>query len=297
MKGRVVRVSGLQHLVEVAGEAWQCELRGRLKEGIRRTTSPVIAGDWVEVSPRGSRTGVIEAIQPRYSQFSRAASGSRPYEQIVAANLDQLVVVVAIRQPAMRTGFIDRAVVMGLKGKMQPVVCINKVDLDPQGMGRAIGQVYRELGYTVLFTSAHTGEGIPDFREALRDRVSGMVGQSGVGKSSLLNLLDPGFSIKTQQLMKQHDRGRHTTAAVHLYKLEDGGYVADTPGIKELRLWGVKREELVHYFVEMNPLIERCQFRNCIHLHEPGCAIREGVENGQVAPFRYAGYQRIIESL
>ena len=124
-----------------------------------------------------------------------------------------------------------------------------------------------------------------------------MVGQSGVGKSSLLNHLDPGLSIKTQQLMKQHDRGKHTTAAVQLYKLVEGGYIADTPGIKDLRLWGVGREELVHYFVEMSPLTQYCQFRDCIHLHEPGCAIREGVETGKISTFRYTGYQRIMESL
>ncbi len=297
MKGRVVRVSGLQYLVEISGESWQCKLRGRLKEGVRRTTSPVIVGDWVEVSPLGTRTGVIESIQPRYSQFSRAASGSRPYEQIVAVNLDQLIVVVAVHQPKLRLGFIDRVVVMGLKGGMQPVVCINKVDLDTEGKGQEIGQVYRDLGYTVLFTSACTGEGVTAFQKVLKDRVSGMIGQSGVGKSSLLNHLDPGLSIKTQQLMKQHDRGKHTTAAVQLYKLAEGGYVADTPGIKELNLWEVDREELVHYFVEMSPLVPFCQFRDCIHLHEPGCAIREGVKAGRIAPTRYAGYQHIMESL
>lgn len=297
MKGRIVRVSGVQYLVEIAGEPWQCELRGRLKGGIRRTTSPVIAGDWVEVSPLGPRNGIIEAIQPRYSHFSRATSGSRPYEQIIAVNLDQLVVVAAVCQPVLRTGFIDRAVVMGLKGGMQPVICINKVDLDPEGKGRAIGQVYRDLGYTVLFTSARTGEGIPAFGKTLRDCFSGMVGQSGVGKSSLLNHLEPGLSIKTQELMKRHDRGKHTTSAVQLYRLAEGGYIADTPGIKELHLWGVSREELVHYFVEMSPLTPYCQFRNCIHVHEPGCAIRKGVESGRIADFRYAGYQRILESL
>jgi len=297
MQGRVLRVSGLQHQVEVGEEQWQCDLRGRLKAGRRGANSPVIVGDWVEVEATGCRTGVIEKVYPRCSQFSRGASGSRPYEQIVAVNMDQLIVVVAAREPTPRIGFIDRAVVMALKGDMEPALCINKMDLDPDGQIRPVAQVYQDLGYVVCFTSALTGEGIEDFRVLLRGNTSAIVGQSGVGKSSLLNRIEPELSIKTRELMKQHDRGRHTTAAVQLYKLREGGYVADTPGIKELRLWGVDRTNLVDYFAEVGSLMEGCQFRNCTHLHEPGCAVRQAVEQGRVAAVRYDGYRRIMGSL
>ena len=297
MRGRVVRIAGLQCLVEVDGHWRQCELRGRFKEGLRKTTSPVVVGDWVEIAPTGPQSGIIEAILPRASQFSRKASGSHRYEQVIAVNLDQLVVVAAIRQPALSPGFIDRAVIMGLKGGIKPLICLNKVDLDPDGKRFAIGQVYQNLGYPVYYTSVYTGEGIHDFRQALGNQTSGIVGQSGVGKSSLLNCIDPTLSIRTQQLMKQHDRGRHTTSNVWLYPLSGGGYVADTPGIKELQLWGVERNELVHYFTEMTPLVGECRFRNCVHLHEPGCAVRNAVEAGEIAAIRYEGYRRIMDSL
>ncbi|MEW6754895.1 MAG: ribosome small subunit-dependent GTPase A [Candidatus Latescibacterota bacterium] len=297
MRGRVLRVSGLQHLVEVDGRPWQCEIRGRLKEGARRTTSPVIVGDWVEVEPTGAATGVIAQVHPRLSRFSRGASGLRPYEQVIAVNLDQLVVVAAIRQPALRPGFIDRAVVMALRGGLVPVVCINKVDLDETGEAECVAAAYGRLGYQAIITSARTGQGVDLLRQHLERQVSAVVGQSGVGKSSLLNQVEPGLSIKTQSLMRQHDRGRHTTAAVHLYRLRAGGYVADTPGIKELRLWGVAPCELVTHFAEMAPLADHCAFRNCSHVHEPGCAVRAAVGRGDVSALRYQGYCRIMESL
>jgi ribosome biogenesis GTPase len=257
----------------------------------------VIVGDWVAVEPTGPLSGVIETICPRRSRFSREASGSRPYEQIIAVNLDQLVVVVSIREPSLRVGFIDRAVVMALRGKMQPVVCINKIDLGLEDEYFAIGKMYRDLGYGVYFTSARTGDGVEAFKAGLKGRVSAVVGQSGVGKSSLLNRIEPGLSIKTQKLMKQHDRGRHTTAAVQLYRLREGGYVADTPGIKELRLWGVNRLKLIEFFAEMGPLASGCRFRNCTHLREPGCSVREAVELGEISPLRYEGYSRIMATL
>ena len=298
MKGRVVRVSGLQCVVEMGDEQWQCDLRGRLKAGVRESTSPVITGDWVEVEPTAPATGIVGKVYPRYSKFSRLASGSRPYEQIMAVNLDQLIVVVATRNPSLRIGFIDRAVVMALSGNIQPVICINKIDLDPGGSIRPTAQVYQDLGYQVCSTSAKTGEGMESLEELLKDRVSAFIGHSAVGKSSLLNKIDPDLSIKTDRLMMKHDRGRHTTAAAQLYRLKkDGGYVTDTPGIKELQLWQIDRTNLVDYFTEMAPLVGDCQFRDCIHVHEPGCAVRQAVEQGEIAPIRYDGYKRIIEHM
>jgi ribosome biogenesis GTPase / thiamine phosphate phosphatase len=297
MKGRVIRVSGQQYLVETEPDLWLCDLRGRLKGGVKETQSPVFVGDWVEIEPTGSGTGVIDDIYPRYSKFSRGASGYRLLEQIVAVNLDQLAIVVAICKPRVRTGFIDRAVVMAHHGRLVPIVCVNKIDLDQDGQRFTIGQIYQKLGYQVCYTSALSGEGIESFNTLLKGRVSAVIGPSGVGKSSLLNRISPGLAIKTQELMKQHDRGRHTTAAVRLYRLSGGGYVADTPGIKDLVLWGVDRQRLAGYFTEMKPLIASCQFRNCTHLHEPRCAVQDAVEQGRIAAVRYEGYRRIMESL
>jgi ribosome biogenesis GTPase len=297
MLGRVVRVSGQQHLVEVGGEEWLCEVRGRLKGSRREAQSIVVVGDWVELAPTGPGSGVVERVLPRRSQFARAASGFRPFQQIVAANLDQLVVVVAVRQPEPRLGFIDRALVMAQRGSLVPVVCLNKIDLDEDGQAGAIAKVYADLGYQICLTSARTGAGVEAMREALTGKDSVIVGHSGVGKSSLLNRLEPGLSIRTDGLMRLHERGRHTTAAVRLYPLAGGGNAVDTPGIKELRLWSVAPEELVGYFAEMRELVDGCRFRDCTHLHEPGCAVLEAVAAGRIARVRHEGYARIRQSL
>jgi ribosome biogenesis GTPase len=296
-RGRVVRVSGMQCLVDIDGEEWQCDVRGRLKEGPRQATSPVAVGDWVEVTSLNAPNGIVESVGPRRAKFSRAASGSRPFEQIIASNLDLLVIVVALAQPVLRPGFIDRAIVMALKGHIEPVVCINKVDLDSEEKAHRIGDVYRQLGYTVIYTSAKTGKGIERLEALLNGRVSALVGHSGVGKSSLLNAVDPSFSIKTQEMMRKHDRGRHTTTAVQLYRLDNDSYVVDCPGIKTLQLWQVDTTSLAEFFVEMVPLIGDCQFRDCTHLQEPGCAIRYNVEKGSIDTLRYQGYERIMASL
>jgi ribosome biogenesis GTPase len=297
MQGRIIRVSGLQCLVEVERSHWQCEIRGRLKAGCRKTSSPVVAGDWVDVLPTAERTGVIEAVHPRSSKFSRGASGGRPIEQILFVNMEQLVVVVAARQPRPQRGFIDRAIVMAIKGNLQPVVCVNKVDLVSEEAVGTLTAPYEALGYPIYRTSAVQGNGMDEFKEALINRSTAVVGQSGVGKSTLLNGVEPGLGLKTKEIMERHDRGRHTTTVVHLFKLQEGGYVADTPGVKELRLWGIKPAELETYYPELEPLRGQCQFGDCSHLHEPGCAVRAAVADGCIASARYEGYRRIFESL
>ena len=205
--------------------------------------------------------------------------------------------VVAARQPALSTGFIDRTVIMALSGDIEPIICINKIDLDPEGRYLEVSRIYADLGYEVLCTSAKTGEGMALLRRRFRDRVSAMVGPSGAGKSSLLNHLQPGLSLATRSLMQGDDRGRHTTTAVQLHRLEMGGFVADTPGIKQLKPWGITAGNLIEHFVEMAPLTAGCRFRDCTHVHEPGCAVREAVEAGTVHPMRYEGYRRMEEGL
>ena len=203
MLGRVIRISGLKCLVEVDGEHMQCEIRGRLKAGVRKTNSPVVTGDWVEILRGDGDGGIIEAVCPRTSKFSRGASGSRPIEQILIANLDQLVVVVAARQPQPQLGFIDRAIIMAVKGNVQPVVCINKVDLVADHAVELLAAPYLALGYPIYYSSAVRGDGMEAFKGALTNRVSAIVGQSGVGKSTLLNYAEPGLGIKTKEIMER----------------------------------------------------------------------------------------------
>ncbi len=298
MRGRVLRVSGQNCLVEVEGRRELCRMRGRLKEGARTSNSPVIAGDWVELARETNAPGlVIERVGERTSHFTRASAGAKPFEQIVAVNIQQLVVVVSAKQPALRPGFIDRAIVSALRGNLRPLIVVNKIDLDRSGTVRSQLAYYTELHYPVLFTSASSGEGLDAFSEVLLQRESAIVGQSGVGKSSLLNCVEPDLGLRTREIMAQHDRGRHTTTAVQLYPLSLGGYVADTPGIKELHLCGVERGELAGFFAEFKPLIEACRFRNCSHLSEPDCAVRDALASGTLSKLRYASYARIMESL
>ena len=297
MRGRVIRISGLQCLVEIDQSNWLCEIRGRLKSGHRKANSPVIVGDWVDIFPTADQSGVIEVVHPRTSKFSRGASGARPFEQILSVNMDQLVVVVSALEPSPRTGFIDRAILMAVKGNLQPIICINKIDLISIDEASLLMAPYVALGYPVFLTNALGGEGMHDFKGALLGRTSIIVGQSGVGKSSLLNFIEPGLGLKTREIMTRHDRGRHTTTAVHLFKLKQGGYVADTPGIKELQLWGITAAELDAYYPEFEPMLSQCKFADCSHLHEPHCGVREAVEGQQIAQARYDGYRRIFEGL
>jgi len=285
------------HLVRAGDELYHCEVRGRLKEGARRTTSPIYVGDWVQIHLTGHQAGVIESVEPRQSRFSRRASGSRPREQVIAVNVEFLLIVVAMHRPEPRAGFIDRAVVMAAKGAVVPVVCLNKIDLARESDVSELAAVYENLGYKVLRTSAVSGHGTDALGELLCGGTCGVVGQSGVGKSTLLNCIDPSLNIRTQELMRRHDRGRHTTTSAQLYELACGGWVVDTPGIKNLRLWDVARTELASYFVEMRPFLGRCRFRDCCHLGEPGCAVRRAVDAGQISARRYAGYVRIMDSL
>lgn len=291
---RVLRVSGLEVLVvDEAGDRLLCQLRGRLKAGPRLAASPVVAGDQVDVRVTEAGRGVIEGVRPRRSWLSRTASGSRRVQQVLVANLDRFLIVVSARQPALRPGFIDRALVMALSGGVEPVICINKIDLDVDRERAPVAGLYVGLGYRVLETSALTGEGMGPLVDLLRGGLAALVGPSGAGKSSILNAVEPGLALKTQVLMRHHDRGRHTTSSICLHPLTGGGLVADTPGIKQLQPWAVAAEELVAYFPEMEALAESCQYRDCSHLREPGCAVRAAVEDGRIASSRYEGFCRI----
>ena len=297
MRGLVLRVSGLQSIVESNGQYWQCEIRGRLKSGRRQTSAPLATGDWVEFKKTTDSTGIVESRLPRNSKISRMSSGERPYEQVIAANIDQFAIVVAVKHPTVSPGFIDRALVTAMVGQVEPIICLNKIDLLTGSQSCDIEEIYGSLGFRILKTSCETGEGLEVLEAILADRMSALVGQSGVGKSTLLNKILPGIDLPTSGLMKKHDRGRHTTTSVHLHSLPKGGYVADTPGIKGLQLWGVLRHELVKYFTEMAPYVEHCQFRDCSHIHEPSCAIRSAVKSGSISSLRYEGFQRIATSL
>ena len=292
-----MRVSGQNCLVKLGGDSVVCKIRGRLKEGRRESNSPVIAGDWVKIEKDGTREYVINKVEDRHSHFTRASSGSRPYEQIIAVNIEQLVIISSSRQPSFKSGFIDRAIVTALWGDLLPIIVVNKTDLGVSDEVLRAVAVYEQLNYQIIQTSVVNDQGISEFKALLEHSESAIVGHSGVGKSTLLNAVDPQLSLRTQEIMRQHDRGRHTTTAVQLYPLKKGGYVADTPGIKELDLCGVRRNEVAGYFADLRPHLNQCRFRNCSHLNEPGCRVRAAVREGLVSEGRYKSYASIMESL
>lgn len=288
--------------VETERGVFVCRLRGRLKKE-RRRTDIAATGDRVRISILPDGTGMIEAVEPRARALSRLAPSAagrsgqreadRDTEQVIVANPDQAVFVFAIAEPAPHLRMLDRFIVITEAHRIPVIVCVNKIDLVPEGQAREVFGLYERIGYTVIYASAQRGTGVSELRDRLAGRISVLTGPSGVGKSSLLNTLQPGLGLAAREVSWATTKGRHTTVAPELLKLDVGGYVADTPGIRTLGLWDIEPEELDHYFMEFRPFLLFCEFRDCTHTHEPGCAVRAAVEQGKIAPGRYLSYQRL----
>lgn len=285
--------------VHTATGDFVCQLRGRLKQA-RQQTDLATIGDQVEISTQAEGQGMVEAIHPRRSALvRRAPSGSKRIKegggkaQVIVANPDQAVFVFACADPAPHLRMLDRFLVLAEAENLPAVIIANKSDLLAPEAARALFSLYPLLGYPVIFTSARAGEGIPELRETLQGKISVFAGPSGVGKSSLLNQVQPELGLRTSAVSQNTAKGRHTTVYPELFALDNGGYVADTPGMRALGLWDIEPEELDGYFVEMRGLVSRCEFGDCTHLREPGCAVRRAVETGQIASSRYDSYCRL----
>ena len=300
IQGRVIRARTSFYDVQDGDTLLRCQLRGRVKRALRSAegrqiyADPVAVGDEVCVMPRDNEEGVIEEILPRRTKFSRRYPGKRdPIEQIVVANADQVVTVLSTRQPDLNLRFLDRFLILAEVGEMETVVCLNKIDLIDSAEQRRLRTVlsaYERLGYPVLFTSINHSQSIVRLRELLRGKFSVIVGASGVGKSSLLNAVQPGLGLRVSEVGPKTGKGRHTTTLVELFGLEVGGEVADTPGIREVGLWGVDKENLDLYFPEMESYLGKCKYADCVHLSEPGCAVTDAVNTGKISEVRYVSY-------
>lgn len=274
------------------------QLAGRLKQEWQQS-SIVAVGDRVTVVENEDGTGKIDSIAERKTVLSRtrpSPTGRRQavdQEQVLVANLDQVIFVLAAKNPALNLRKLDRFLVIAEMNNVQAIICLNKIDLDKKGKARQSLQIYEEIGYPVVWTSTVDNVGIDELRDYLTDKITVFSGSSGVGKSSLLNAVEPGLGLKVSNVSKATGKGMHTTRYAELFPLENGGYVADTPGIRGLALFDIEYTELDAYFKEMAPLVPLCQFSDCSHKHEPGCAIIEAVENGRISPQRYDSYLRL----
>jgi len=301
LEGRVIKTISGFHTVAVDGrEPVVAQIAGRLKQEWQ-STSLVAAGDWVTIALNADGSGTVEAVAPRKSVLSRSrpAPANRKtaadQEQVLVANLDQVIFVFAVTNPSSNLRKLDRFLVVAEMNNLPAVICLNKIDLDKKGKVAAQFQMYADIGYPVLHTSIKTGEGIAALKELLHDKISVLAGSSGVGKSSLLNAVQPGLGLKVNQVSKATGKGLHTTRFAELFPLDEGGYVADTPGIRGLALFDLEPSELDAYFREIGPLVDQCQFSDCSHRHEPGCAVKAALQDGRIHPDRYESYLRLRE--
>lgn len=291
-KGLIIRAQSGFFDVKTDAGMITAKLRGRLKKE-RMETDAAALGDRVTVRRIEDNKGIIESIEPRERVLSRRAPGRPDIEQVIVANPDQAVFVFACADPDPNFRFLDRFLVGAERENIPAIICANKIDLVVMRSAKAEFQLYDRLGYPVLYTSALTGKGVGKLRKVLRDKISVFAGPSGAGKSSLLNAIQPGLGLRTYEVSHSTGRGRHTTVVPELLELKDGGFVADTPGLKAFGLWDIESEELDAYFPEMRDLVADCEFSDCMHDHEPGCAIISAVEEGNIAPERYDSYLRM----
>lgn len=289
-RGLIIRSQSGFYTVQTENGLRVCRLRGRLKRG-RRLGDLAAIGDWVKITPLEDETGIIEEVEARQHVLSRMAPLPRgEYEQIIVANPDQAVFVFACAEPRPRLGMLDRFLVIAEKQKIPAMIVANKTDLVSEPEAQELFGHYPGIGYPVCYTSVTSGDGLSALRDRLAGKISVMTGPSGVGKSSLLNALQPGLGLEISAISEATGKGRHTTVARQLFPLEGGGYVADTPGLKALALWDIEPAELDGYFPEMRGLVLNCAYNDCTHIDEPDCAILAAIQEGAIHPARYRSY-------
>ncbi len=294
LTGTIIRLQSGFYFVHTGPKVFTCQLRGRLKQEWKNETLAAV-GDHVVFTLLEDGSGVIEEIEPREREFFRMAPTARGiFKQVLLANPDQVCLVFACNHPAPSFRMLDRFLVITEKQRIPVLIVANKIDLVGLNEACAMFSIYVGLGYPVLFTSAKSRRGIEDLKSKLIGKVTAFSGPSGVGKSSLLNLVQPGLGLAIGDLKQSVSRkGKHTTVVRELFEMEDGGFAADMPGLRSLALWDIEPEELDAYFPELCKLVAKCQFSNCSHQSEPGCAVKNAVNEGMVSRERYESYIRL----
>ncbi|WP_420153052.1 ribosome small subunit-dependent GTPase A [Siphonobacter sp.] len=300
-QGLVIRSTGSWYDVrDEEGHIWQARLKGKFKIKGLKTSNPLAVGDRVtmDIENENENTAIITHIEDRENYIARASVHKTSQAHLLAANLDQAVLIVTLDFPRTSLGFIDRFLVSAESFRIPVVIVFNKQDIfDEEGreQHQPIMDMYAELGYGTLRTSALTGEGMDELRASLKGKVSLVSGHSGVGKSTLVNTIAPDLDLRTSEVSTFANKGVHTTTFAEMFELEPGTFIIDTPGIKELGLIDMEPAEISHYFPEMRELLNECRYHNCLHLNEPACAVRDAVEEGTIAMSRYHSYLGMLQ--
>ncbi len=299
--GIVTKKHGQYVTVLAENTYFDCRLRGKVTYGADNAT-PVVVGDDVEITLTGDETGIVEIVHDRRTVLSRPAVGRETFQHVTAANMDSLIVVTSVAEPPLKPGLIDRFLIAGRVGNLNPAIVINKSDLGLDDTVSSVIDAYEKLDYDLFVTSARAETAavrndLEAFHEYLISHRSILAGHSGVGKSSLLNRLYPDLNLRVSHISEATGKGRHTTSHVELFHLPDGGYVIDSPGIKVLGFWQLDRNMLDSYYPEMVARQDYCRFTGCHHTHEPDCAVKEAVASGDISEIRYNNYLQILHSL
>ncbi len=299
MKGLVVKNTGSWYVVKsVDGEMLNCKIKGNFRLKGIRTTNPVAVGDVVDVAVKDGASYIV-SIEPRKNYIIRKASNLSKESQILAANIDQALLIVTLKEPVTNTTFIDRFLATAEAYNVPVVIVINKADLltddDEREYFEGVKNLYETIGYKVVGMSAINGDGLDELKELLCGKVTLLSGNSGVGKSSIINLILPGLNLKTGDVSASHHTGMHTTTFSEMFELPDGGSVIDTPGVKGFGTIDFDKSEVAHYFKEIFKISADCRYNDCTHTHEPGCAVLDAVENHYISQSRYQSYLSILE--
>jgi ribosome biogenesis GTPase len=303
MKGTIYKSTGSWYVVrDPEGKFWNARMKGVLKIDEITSTNPVAVGDEVEIEPETDSTSsaMILNVLHRRNYINRQSPRFKHQHHIVAANLDQALLMVTLREPKTSHGFIDRLLVAAEMYHVTPVIVFNKADLykkKEMDLYEAWKSMYQDAGYRVFLISVADNQGLEDVSQALKNKTTLISGHSGVGKSSFLNLLLPDLQLKTKDISGWSGKGQHTTTFAEMFDLPGGGRIIDTPGMREFGLVDINRQELSHYFPEMRSRLNDCQFNNCLHVNEPGCAVKAAVEKGEIAEERYVSYVRMLDSV
>ncbi|MDA3880893.1 MAG: ribosome small subunit-dependent GTPase A [Prolixibacteraceae bacterium] len=302
-KGLVIKSTGSRYMVNYQNELFECRIKGKLRMKGIRTTNPVSVGDVVyfepqnEYSDSGKPMGIISKIEERKNYIIRRSVNLSKESHIIAANIDLAFIIATVNYPVTPLNFIDRFLVTAEAYNIPALLVFNKIDIYNEREMEKVNEwygTYHEIGYKCLATSVKTGQGMDELKDIMKDKTSVFAGHSGVGKSSLINYIDSNLNLKTNTISTLHKQGKHTTTFSEMFALDMGGYIIDTPGLRSFGMIDMKNDDVSHFFPEIFKTSEYCRFNNCSHTHEPGCAVVNSVEQGEISLSRYENYLSIL---